>query len=172
MALRPFFSPWTACCFVDMAIQAKLYTDNLGFSFGDLMENACGGFNQCCFSTQQQQNLLQQQQIFPQKIMNQNLMNSSITESVPFSQFLATQMEKQRVEIDQFITLQVWESYFWVFNFWLFMFYLQRLIVWWKTEWQIEMGVKRAKKATTRIDLEKIRIETGVSAETEGWRNR
>ncbi|MCE3050271.1 hypothetical protein HAX54_046774 [Datura stramonium] len=98
-----------------MAIQAQLYTDNLGFSLGgsqDLMENGCG-FNQFCFTAQQQQPLqqnLQQQQILPQKI-NQNLVNvvpkqySNITESMPFSQFVATQIDKQRIEIDQFISL-------------------------------------------------------------------
>ncbi|XP_059289176.1 probable BOI-related E3 ubiquitin-protein ligase 2 [Lycium ferocissimum] len=101
-----------------MAIQAQLYTDNLGFSLGgsqDLMENGCG-FNQFGFTThQQQQQPIQQnfqQQILPQKI-NQNLMNinvpkqySNVTESMPFSQFLAIQIEKQRIETDQFITLQ------------------------------------------------------------------
>lgn len=105
-------------CFVDMAIQAQLYTDNLGFSLGgsqDLMENACGGVNHFCLTTHQQPNLQQQQQqMFTQKIINQNLMNNNITESMPFSQFLATQMEKQRIEFDQFITLQVCYSYFWV----------------------------------------------------------
>ncbi|KAK4340476.1 hypothetical protein RND71_041938 [Anisodus tanguticus] len=96
-----------------MAIQGQLYTDNLGFSLGnsqDLMESGCG-FNQFCFSTQQQQQSLQQnllqQQNFPQKI-NQNLMNinmpkqyNNITESMPFYQFL----DNQRIEIDQFISL-------------------------------------------------------------------
>lgn len=110
-----------------MAIQAQLYTDNLGFSLGgsqDLMENNSCGFNQFCFTAQQQQQQnLQQQQIFPQKIINQNLMNhnilpkqySNITESMPFSQFLATQTEKQKIEIDQFITLQN-EKLRWVLN--------------------------------------------------------
>ncbi|XP_055814715.1 probable BOI-related E3 ubiquitin-protein ligase 3 isoform X2 [Solanum dulcamara] len=101
-----------------MAIQAQLYTDNLGFSSGgsqDLMENACGGFNHVCLTTHQQPNFLQQQQMFTQKIINQNLMNNNITESMPFSQFLATQMEKQRNEIDQFIILQN-EKLRWVLN--------------------------------------------------------
>ncbi|KAK4378285.1 hypothetical protein RND71_000147 [Anisodus tanguticus] len=97
-----------------MAIQAQLYMDNLGFSLGgsqDLMENGCG-FNQFCFTTQQQQQPIQQnlphQQILPQKI-NQNMMHNivpkqytNIPESMPFSQFLAN----QKIEIDQFITLQ------------------------------------------------------------------
>lgn len=101
-----------------MAIQAQLYTDNLLGGSMDFMENACG-YNQFSFATQQhqqpfQQNL-QQQQIFNQKIMNQNLMTNIITESIPFSQFLATQMEKQRIEIDHFINLQN-EKLRWVLN--------------------------------------------------------
>ncbi|XP_009791658.1 putative BOI-related E3 ubiquitin-protein ligase 3 [Nicotiana tabacum] len=102
-----------------MAIQAQLYTDNFGFPFGgsqDLMENGCG-FNQFSFSPQQQQHLqqnFQQQsflQILPQK-NNQNLMNivpkqyNNGTESMPFSQCIASQFEKQSIEIDQFISLQ------------------------------------------------------------------
>lgn len=151
-----------------MAIQAKLYTDNLGFSFGDLMENACGGFNQCCFSTQQQQNLLQQQQIFPQKIMNQNLMNSSITESVPFSQFLATQMEKQRVEIDQFITLQN-EKLRWVLNEQK----KQQLgLIWRKYESKLEFLLKQkdeeiAKAENRRMELEEFLKK--MEMENEAW---
>ncbi|TMX01998.1 hypothetical protein EJD97_022922 [Solanum chilense] len=96
-----------------MAIQAQLYTDNLGFSLGSSMENACG-FNQFCFATQQQQQQ-QQQQIFSQKFMNQNLMNNNITESMPFSQFLMNQMEKQRIEIDHFINSQN-EKLRWILN--------------------------------------------------------
>ncbi|KAM3376800.1 putative BOI-related E3 ubiquitin-protein ligase 2 [Capsicum galapagoense] len=121
-----------------MAIQAQMYTDNFGFSLGgsssqDLMvenNNGCG-FNQFCFNTQQQQTQqqpiiqqnFQQQQIFTQKFINQNLMNNNslpkqygnIAESMPFSQFLATEIEKQRIEIDQFITLQN-EKLRWVLN--------------------------------------------------------
>ncbi|KAK4740359.1 hypothetical protein R3W88_004056 [Solanum pinnatisectum] len=100
-----------------MAIQAQLYTDNLLGGSMDFMENACG-FNQFCFTTQQQQHQqqnLQQQQIFNQKITNQNLMNNNITESIPFSQFLSTQMEKQRIEIDHFINSQN-EKLRWVLN--------------------------------------------------------
>lgn len=98
-----------------MAIQAQLYTDNFGFPLGvsqDLMENGCG-FNQFSVSPQQQQHLQQQPflQILPQK-NNQNLMNivpkqyNNVTESMPFSQCIASQFEKQSIEIDHFISLQ------------------------------------------------------------------
>ncbi|KAK4377370.1 hypothetical protein RND71_003666 [Anisodus tanguticus] len=106
-----------------MAIQAQLYEDNLGFSLGssqDLMENNACGFNQFCFTPQQQQQQQQQQfsqiqqqqfQILNQK-NNQNLMNfctshnTNSTQSVLFPQSLACQFEKKRLEIDQFIILQ------------------------------------------------------------------
>lgn len=111
-----------------MAIQAQLYTDNFGFPLGvsqDLMENGCG-FNQFSVSPQQQQHLQQQPflQILPQK-NNQNLMNivpkqyNNVTESMPFSQCIASQFEKQSIEIDHFISLQVCDS---VYSFSLFLF--------------------------------------------------
>ncbi|KAJ8533706.1 hypothetical protein K7X08_007030 [Anisodus acutangulus] len=106
-----------------MAIQAQLYSEYLGFSLGsslDLMENNACGFNQFYFNPQQQQQLQQQQfsqiqhqqlQILNQK-NNQNLMNfctshnTNSTQSILFPQNLACQFEKQRLEIDQFISLQ------------------------------------------------------------------
>ncbi|KAH0722862.1 hypothetical protein KY290_005519 [Solanum tuberosum] len=100
-----------------MAIQAHLYSENLGFSLGslqDLMDDNVCGFNQFCFNPQpeqqqQQQPYLlqiqqQQFQILNQKNNIQNLMNSS--NSTMFPHNLASQFEKQRVEIDQFISLQ------------------------------------------------------------------
>ncbi|KAK4724566.1 hypothetical protein R3W88_027345 [Solanum pinnatisectum] len=99
-----------------MAIQAHLYSENLEFSLGslqDLMDDNACGFNQFCFNPQpeqqQQQPYLlqiqqQQFQILNQKSNIQNLMNSSNSTMFPHS--LASQFEKQRVEIDQFISLQ------------------------------------------------------------------
>lgn len=153
-----------------MAIQAKLYTDNLGFSFGgsqDLMENACGGFNHFSFTTQQQ-NFLQQQQISPQKIMNQNLMSNNITESMPFSQFLATQMEKQRIEIDQFITLQN-EKLRWVLNE---QKKQQLALIWRKYESKVEFLVKHkdeeiAKAENRRRELEEFLKKMEI--ENQAW---
>ncbi|XP_070043678.1 probable BOI-related E3 ubiquitin-protein ligase 2 [Nicotiana tomentosiformis] len=105
-----------------MAIQAQLYSDNLGFplvSSQDLMENNACGFNQFYFNPQQQQQQqflqIQQQQQF--QILNQKnnhiLMNFSTTghntnsnQTVLFPQSLACQLEKERLEIDQFINLQ------------------------------------------------------------------
>ncbi|WMV51639.1 hypothetical protein MTR67_045024 [Solanum verrucosum] len=103
-----------------MAIQAHLYSENLGFSLGslqDLMDDNACGFNQFCFNPQpeqqqQQQPYLlqiqqQQFQILNQKNNIQNLMNSSnSSNSTMFPHSLASQFEKQRVEIDQFISLQ------------------------------------------------------------------
>lgn len=100
-----------------MAIQAQLYSDNFGFSLGssqDLMDNnnACG-INQFCFNPQPQQQ--QQQQPFSRQIQQQqfqilnqknNIQNVMNTNSTMFPHNLASQFEKQRVEIDQFFTLQ------------------------------------------------------------------
>ncbi|MCD7459375.1 hypothetical protein HAX54_040734 [Datura stramonium] len=99
-----------------MAIQAQLYSENLGFPLGssqDLMENNVCGFNQFCLNPQQQQQQqpylpqIQQQQfqILNQK-NNQNLMNTNSTQSPTFPQSLACQFDKQRLDIDQFICLQ------------------------------------------------------------------
>ncbi|OIT30690.1 PREDICTED: probable BOI-related E3 ubiquitin-protein ligase 2 [Nicotiana attenuata] len=104
-----------------MTIQAQLYSDNLGFplvSSQDLMENNVCGFSHFYFNPQhqqQQQQFLQIQQqqqqfqILNQK-NNQNLMNFSTTGHNTNSNqtvvSLACQLEKQRLEIDQFINLQ------------------------------------------------------------------
>ncbi|XP_016463519.1 putative BOI-related E3 ubiquitin-protein ligase 3 [Nicotiana tabacum] len=99
-----------------MAIQAQLYSENLGFplvSSQDLMENNVCGFSHFYFNPQhqqqQQQQFLQieqqqqQFQILNQKY-NQNLMNFYNSNQTVVS--LACQLEKQRLEIDQFINLQ------------------------------------------------------------------
>ncbi|CAI9769029.1 unnamed protein product [Fraxinus pennsylvanica] len=82
-----------------MAIQLQLYSGNLEFPLNgdqDFMENSCGS-NQFFLNTQQQQ--FMQLQNLSQK--NQNfLLDSS------FSGSLVNEIEKQRLEIDQFVTLQ------------------------------------------------------------------
>ncbi|XP_022763046.1 probable BOI-related E3 ubiquitin-protein ligase 3 [Durio zibethinus] len=115
-----------------MAIQAQLYSDNIGFPLSgsqDWIENGCGGvggFNQFCFSLQQKSQLqqLQQQQQF-QQLQNQqprnqslyfdnslvpsplkNNNNSNNRESMMYCQSTVSQVENQRHEIDQFITSQ------------------------------------------------------------------
>ncbi|XP_055808393.1 probable BOI-related E3 ubiquitin-protein ligase 2 [Solanum dulcamara] len=103
-----------------MAIQAQLYSENLGFSLGssqDLMDNNVCGFNQFCFNPQPQHQQQQQQpcltqiqqqqlHILNQKNNSQNLMNTNYTQSLMFPHTLASLFEKQRVEIDHFISLQ------------------------------------------------------------------
>ncbi|XP_073128243.1 BOI-related E3 ubiquitin-protein ligase 1-like [Henckelia pumila] len=75
-----------------MAIEAQLYSENLGFAFGgtqDLfMENACG-FNSLCFVPQQQQH-----------------QSVQFDQAHDFSRSLSAQIEKQRMEIDGFICLR------------------------------------------------------------------
>ncbi|CAN4084874.1 unnamed protein product [Withania somnifera] len=97
-----------------MAIQAQSNSENLGFpmrSSQDLMENNACGFNQFCFNPQQQQFYLpqfrqqQQFQILNQKY-NQNLMIPNSTQSLMFPRSLACKLQIQRLEIDQFISLQ------------------------------------------------------------------
>ncbi|XWS67731.1 hypothetical protein CRYUN_Cryun04dG0030600 [Craigia yunnanensis] len=115
-----------------MAIQAQLYSDNIGFPLcgsQDWIDNGCGGgvFNQFCFSLQQKSQLhqLQQQQQL-QQLQNQQQRNQSLyfdnslvpsslknnnndissRESMMYGQTLVSQVEKQRHEIDQFIRSQ------------------------------------------------------------------
>jgi hypothetical protein len=122
-----------------MAIQAQLYSENLGFpSCGSqdwIMENGCGGFggfNGFSLNLQQKQQLQQQQQhvqqLQSQQQRNQNLFfdnsflsstlknntnatdnNNNHSHDLPmlYSQGIASQFEKQRQEIDQYIRLQV-----------------------------------------------------------------
>ncbi|KAB1207512.1 putative BOI-related E3 ubiquitin-protein ligase 3 [Morella rubra] len=113
-----------------MAIQAQLYSENLGFplcaSQDWIMDNVCGGvggFNHFVFNAQKQQ--LQQQhmqQVHNQQLGNQNLSfeDSSLASTLKsnpngtyknsshlsYSQSVAAQFEKHRQEIDQYIRLQ------------------------------------------------------------------
>lgn len=118
-----------------MAIQAQLCSENLGFnSCGSqdwIMDNGCGGFNGFSFNLQQKQQLQQQQQHVQhlqyqqQRNQNQNLFlddsflastlknNTDATDNchshdlpMLYSQGIASQFEKQRQEIDQYIRLQ------------------------------------------------------------------
>ena len=118
-----------------MAIQAQLYSENLGFSLGggspEWVDNGCGGggLNGSCFTPQQQymqqlqsqQEQIQSQRNYQNFFLDNNLMNSSLKNSSPnhgFSQSLASQFDNQRQEIDQFITLQVnFTSFFSLFLF-------------------------------------------------------
>ncbi|KAK8522225.1 hypothetical protein V6N12_055943 [Hibiscus sabdariffa] len=100
-----------------MAVQAQLYSDNIGFPLCgslDLIDNGCGvgagaGFNQYGgFSVQQLSNvqqLQQQQQQQFQYLQNQQQGNQNL-ESLMFSQNMVSQVEKQRHEIDQFVKSQ------------------------------------------------------------------
>ncbi|KAK8567958.1 hypothetical protein V6N13_105901 [Hibiscus sabdariffa] len=100
-----------------MAVQAQLYSDNIGFPLCgslDLIDNGCGvgagaGFNQFGLSGQQlshvQQLQQQQQQQQFQYLQNQQQGNQNL-ESLMFSQNMVSQVEKQRHEIDQFVKSQ------------------------------------------------------------------
>ena len=115
-----------------MAIQAQLYSDNIGFPLcgsEDWFDNGCGdgGFNHLCYSLQQKSQLQQlqqpqqlQQQFQSQQQRNQSLYfdnsllpsslknnNSNNRESMMYCQTMVSQVEKQRHEIDQFIRSQV-----------------------------------------------------------------
>ncbi|KAK2966826.1 hypothetical protein RJ640_026507 [Escallonia rubra] len=114
-----------------MAIQAQLYSENLGFPLGgggggseDWMENACGGFNDFSFNLQQQQQqLLQKQQHYNHHQQLQNPIqsnqsfcfennallprkNNSNLQPMAFSESIANQVQKQRQEIDRFLNIQ------------------------------------------------------------------
>lgn len=108
-----------------MAIQAQLYSENHRFP-SDWMDNGCG-LNDFCFNLQQKQQLqnMPQQQLQNQQHINQNrfyensllvptLKNTTPTPttttnnrfSMAFSQNIASQLDKQRQEIDQYLRLQ------------------------------------------------------------------
>ncbi|XWS62640.1 hypothetical protein CRYUN_Cryun06bG0028000 [Craigia yunnanensis] len=109
-----------------MAIQAQLYSDNIGFPLcgsQDWFDNGCagGGFNPLSYSLQQISQLqqLQQPQQLQQQQRNQSLYfdnslvpsslknnNSNNRESMMYCQTMVSQVEKQRHEIDQFIRSQ------------------------------------------------------------------
>lgn len=108
-------------CWWAMAIQAQLYSENLGFPLGgsqEWVDNCCGGFNGSGLSLQHQQQLyvqqLQSQQDQSQRnyqnfFLENSLMDSSLKNcpNYGFSQSLASQFDNQRRELDQFIALQV-----------------------------------------------------------------
>lgn len=128
--------------FASMAIQAQLYSENLGFplcgSQDWVMDNGCGGvggFNQIFSNPQQKQQLQRQhvQQLQNQQERNQNLFfeNSSLTSTLEdntnaignnshlpmlYSQSIASQFEGQRQEIDQYIRAQVRQNTFILFS--------------------------------------------------------
>ncbi|XP_073065600.1 probable BOI-related E3 ubiquitin-protein ligase 3 [Primulina eburnea] len=81
-----------------MAIQAQLLTDqSFGFSLGashDSVMETGAGFNHSFVIPQQQQ------------LMQFNPFQNSNQQSLLFSQSLSSQIEKQRMEIDRFISLQ------------------------------------------------------------------
>ncbi|KAK6916724.1 hypothetical protein RJ641_019585 [Dillenia turbinata] len=115
-----------------MAIQAQLYSENLGFPlFGsqDFIDNCWYGSNEFCFGLQQkqqqqqqQQNQLVQQQLLQQRIQNHNQnhfhgsdksfqipslkSNANSSQPMVFSQAVTSEIERQRHELDQFIRLQ------------------------------------------------------------------
>ncbi|KAG6403642.1 hypothetical protein SASPL_135870 [Salvia splendens] len=91
-----------------MAIQAQLFSENLGFPLGnsqDLMvENGCG-FDNLCFAPQQQQQLI----LFDQfqnssRILVDN--NAQFHQFMTFSQSVSSHIERQRLEFEQFLNLQ------------------------------------------------------------------
>ncbi|KAI8023723.1 putative BOI-related E3 ubiquitin-protein ligase 3 [Camellia lanceoleosa] len=92
-----------------MAIQAQLYSDNFGFSLGgsqNWMDNAYFNLQQ-----QQQQQLLNLQQKTQNRCFENNGLFSKTNnhhhhQSMSFSQSIAVQIEKERQEVDRFISLQ------------------------------------------------------------------
>lgn len=126
-----------------MAVQAQLYSENLGFplcgSQDWIMDNGCGGvggFNQIFSNPQQKQQLQRQhvQQLQNQQQSNQNLFfdSSSLTSTLDdmntnamgnnshlpmlYSQSIASQIEGQRQEMDQYIRAQVRQNTFILFS--------------------------------------------------------
>lgn len=111
-------------CSENMAIQAQLYQENLGFPLCgsqdwmmDIGNNGCGAFNfnQFSFGSQQKNHHhhhQDQQQIFIQELQNLQQKNDKFLQdstplSMAYSQRIAEQAEKQRQEVDQYIKLHV-----------------------------------------------------------------
>ncbi|GAB4852554.1 hypothetical protein Ancab_016767 [Ancistrocladus abbreviatus] len=90
-----------------MAVQAQLYSENLGFSaYGsqDWMANpGFGGFGDGFHSNQNQQQLFMNQL---QTTSNQNLGLDVDDQSMTFSQSLAAEIEMQRREMDLYLQVQ------------------------------------------------------------------
>ncbi|KAG9156380.1 hypothetical protein Leryth_009250 [Lithospermum erythrorhizon] len=103
---------------IDMAIQAQLFSDNIGFPLSnpqDLgMENNVCGLKQFSFNLQQRQEKplqyqpsMQYHHPHIQNLQHQGEVNIlEDHQMVPFSQNLASLVEKQRVEIDRLVILQ------------------------------------------------------------------
>ncbi|KAL7589156.1 hypothetical protein Lser_V15G40166 [Lactuca serriola] len=102
-----------------MAIQARLYSDNLAFPFigddggggnfsQDLMENACGLNDFYLFNLQQQQQYQQYQQSYQPPMKNQDsCFESGFHKPVSMhSQSVAAHIQNQNQEIERFISLQ------------------------------------------------------------------
>ncbi|KAL3843360.1 hypothetical protein ACJIZ3_000763 [Penstemon smallii] len=89
-----------------MAIEAKFYSENLGFVLGgpqdSLMENAFG-FNNFNVIAQPQ---LMQFQNSPLQTKQRFLLDNSINGPIDFSQSISSHIQKQSMEIDRFISLQ------------------------------------------------------------------
>lgn len=88
-----------------MAIEAQLYPDNFGFPLGvsqNLMESGYG-FNELCLNFPQNLQQKTENQCFDN---NGLLSKNNNHQSMPFSQSIAVQIEKQRQEIDRVISLQ------------------------------------------------------------------
>ncbi|KAL1541169.1 RING-type E3 ubiquitin transferase [Salvia divinorum] len=95
-----------------MAIQAQLFSENLGFPLGnsqDLMvENGCG-FDNLCFAPQQQPQHHHQFIHFDQFQNSSRLLvdnNAQFHQFMTFSQSLSSHIERQRLEFEQFLNLQ------------------------------------------------------------------
>ncbi|XP_047973449.1 probable BOI-related E3 ubiquitin-protein ligase 2 [Salvia hispanica] len=91
-----------------MAIQAQLFSENLGFPLGnsqDLMvENGCG-FDNLCFAPQQHHQLTQLDQFQnSSRISVEN--NAQFHQFMTFSQSVSSHIERQRLEFEQFLNLQ------------------------------------------------------------------
>lgn len=104
-----------------MAIQAQLFSENLGFPVGNsqdlLLENGCGfdinnnNNNNLCFAPQHQQQHQQQQQLDQFQRFNLLVDNNSnqFHQFTTFSQTVSSHIERQRLEFEQFVNLQVFE---------------------------------------------------------------
>ncbi|GAA0164054.1 hypothetical protein LIER_19779 [Lithospermum erythrorhizon] len=94
-----------------MAIQAQLYSDNLGFPWSnpqDLsMENNTWGLNQCSFTLEEKPLQYQQSmQCHHPQTHHRGINMAEYHQMVSFSPDLAYLVEKQRLEIDRFVNLQ------------------------------------------------------------------
>ncbi|XP_073023524.1 probable BOI-related E3 ubiquitin-protein ligase 3 [Primulina eburnea] len=94
-----------------MAIEAQLYSENLGFALKGpqelFMENACGFFDpqkRNAALSDHQENLNYLPDISSSQLLPKHSMKDQ--QSTPFSHNFSAHFEKQRMEIDQFIRIQ------------------------------------------------------------------